>query len=163
MTSATAPLAIGRITEEDGEQKPAPVTVNIEGSERGKEEGMVPAENTMAPAQLACHAGGACCECRYQSSCKTARCACHQAGRNCVCCRCLVRCANIAPQTQQDEQHTTQGRPVGGEGKRKGKRQRRRRKGGPTRARTEGPGTEKENATGRSNASPLPLRTVTSK
>ena len=104
MTSVTAPLAIGGSTDKDGERKPAPVTFNIEGAERGKEQGTAPAANTTAPAQLVCHAGGACCKCGYQLSCKTMRCAYRRAGRNCVSCWCLVRCANVAPQTRQDEQ-----------------------------------------------------------
>ena len=60
VTSVTAPLEIGGSTDKDGERKPAPVTVKIEGAERGKEEGTVPAENTTAQEQMACHAGGAC-------------------------------------------------------------------------------------------------------
>ena len=103
VTSATSPLAIGGIKDDDGKQKPAPVPVKIEGLEEGKEEGTASAANTTAPAQLACHAGGACCKFGYQLSCNTARCACHRAGRNCVSCRCLVRCANVAPHTRQDE------------------------------------------------------------
>ena len=74
-----------------------------------------------------------------------------------------MRYANVALQTRQDEQRTTQGRPVGGEEKRKGKRRRGRGKGGSARARTEGPGTGKEKATGQSNAPPLPPRLGTSK
>ena len=52
---------------------------------------------------------------------------------------------------------------MGGEGKRKGKRRHGRGKGGKTRARAKGIGTGKENATGKSNAPPLPLRPGTSK
>ena len=104
VTSVTSPLAKGGSTDEDGERKPAPVTVKIEGSERGEEEGTASAANTTAPAQLSCHDGGACCKCRYQSYCKTTWCACRRAGRNCVSCWCLVWCANVAPQTRQDEQ-----------------------------------------------------------
>ena len=63
MTSVTAPLEIGGGTDEDGGRKPAPVAVKIEGAERGKEEGTAPAANTTAPAQLACHVCGACCDC----------------------------------------------------------------------------------------------------
>ena len=144
VTSATTPLAIGGVTDEDGEQKPAPVLVKLEGSEGGKEEGTAPAANTTAPAQLACHAGGACCECRYQSSCKTARCACHRAGHNWVSCRCLMRCPNVAPQTQQDEQRKTQERLLGGEGERKGKRRSGHGKGGQNRVRAGGTGTGKQ-------------------
>ena len=60
MTSVIAPLAIEGHTDEDGKIKSAPITVKIEGAERGKEEGTVPAANTTESAQLACHAGGAC-------------------------------------------------------------------------------------------------------
>ena len=163
VTSATTPLAIGGVTDEDGEQKPAPVPVKLEGLEGGKEKGAAPAANTTAPAQLTCHAGGSCCKCGYQSSCKTARCACHRAGCNCVSCWCLVWCANLVPKTRQDEQRKMQGRPLGGEGKRKEKRRCGRGKGGQNRACAEETGTGKENATRRSNAPPLPLRPGTSK
>ena len=88
-------------------------------------------------------------------SCKTARCVCQVAGRNCVSCRCLVRCANVAPQTRQYEKRKTQGRPLGREGKQKGKRRRGSGKGGQNRARAQGTGTGKENDTRRSNAPPL--------
>ena len=112
-----SPLAIEGHTDKDGEIKPAPVTVKIKGEERGKDEGTALAATTMAPALLACHAGGACCNYGVQSSCKTTRCAFRRAGRNCVSCRCLMRCANVAPQTQQEEQQTTQSGPGGGEGR----------------------------------------------
>ena len=59
MTSVIAPLAIEGHIDEDGERKPAPVMVKIEGAERGKEERTAPAATITAPAQLACHAGGA--------------------------------------------------------------------------------------------------------
>ena len=104
MTTATTPLAIGGVTEKYGEQKYAPVPVKLERLEGGKEEEPALMANITAPAKLACHAGGACSECRYQSSCKTTRCTSHPAGRNCVSCRCLVRCANVAPQTRQGDQ-----------------------------------------------------------
>ena len=57
VTSVIAPLEIEGHTDEDGETKPAPITVKIEGAERGKDEGTEPAATTTAPAQLACHAG----------------------------------------------------------------------------------------------------------
>ena len=116
VTSVIAPLAIEGRTDKDGERKPLPVTVKIEGSERGKEEGTAPAATTTAPAQLACHAGGSCFDCGLQLSCKTLRCACRQVGRNCVSCWCQVRCANVAPQTRQEEHQTTHSGPGGGEG-----------------------------------------------
>ena len=115
-----SPLAIEGHTDKDGEIKPAPVTFKIKGEERGKDEGTALAATTMTPALLACHAGGACCKYGLQSSCKTTRCACHQAGRNCVSCRCLMRCANVAPQTRQEEQRTTQRGPGDEEGRQKG-------------------------------------------
>ena len=37
-------------------------------------------------------------------------------------CRCLVRCANVAPQTRQEKQRPTQGKHGEGEGQRRGKR-----------------------------------------
>ena len=54
---------------------------------------------------------------------------CRVAGRNCVSCRCLVRCANVAPHTRQDKQRPTQGKHGEGEGKRRGERRRGRLKG----------------------------------
>ena len=39
-------------------------------------------------------------------------------------CRCLVRCANVAPQTRKDKQRTTQGKTGDGAGRRRGKRRR---------------------------------------
>ena len=57
VTSVISPLSIEGSTDEDGETKPAPVTVKIEGAERGKKGGTAPAAKTTAPAQLACHAG----------------------------------------------------------------------------------------------------------
>ena len=57
VTSATVPPAIGGITYKYGEQKPAPVPVKIDRSEREKEEGTAPAANTTALAQLACQVG----------------------------------------------------------------------------------------------------------
>ena len=36
VTSATTPLAIGGVTDKDGEQKPAPVHIKLEGLEGGK-------------------------------------------------------------------------------------------------------------------------------
>ena len=120
LTSVISPVEIEGHTDKDGKRKPAPVTVKIEGAERGKEEGTAPAANTMAPAQLACHAGGACCDCELQSLCKTARCACRQVGRYYVSYWCLVRCVNVAPQTRQEEQRTTQRGPGDGEGQQRG-------------------------------------------
>ena len=135
MTSLCAPLEIEGHTYEDGETKPAPATVNIEGAERGKEKGTAPATATTAPEQPACLAGGACCNCRLKSLCKTIRCACRRVGCNCLSCWCLVRCANVAPQTQQDEQRTTRKGPGDGEGQQKGKRRRGREKRAAARAR----------------------------
>ena len=118
------PSAIEGHIDEDGERKPAPATFKIEGEERGKEEGTALAATTTAPAQLACHAGGVSCDCGLQLSCKAARCACCWVGHNCVSCQCLVRCANVAPQNQQEEQRTTQRGPGDGEGQQRGKRRR---------------------------------------
>ena len=44
-------------------------------------------------------------------------------------CRCLVRCANVGPQTLQDKQRLTQGKHREGEGQRRGKRRQRQLKG----------------------------------
>ena len=44
-------------------------------------------------------------------------------------CRCLVRCANVAPQTRKDKQRTTQGKTGNGAGRRRGKRRRGRGRG----------------------------------
>ena len=101
LSSSSVPLSISRgaVTDEDDERKPASVAMKIEGTERGKEEGTAPAATTTAPEQLACHAGGACCDCGLQSSCKTTRCTCRWVGRNCVSCWYLVQCANVVPQT----------------------------------------------------------------
>ena len=71
VTSLCAPIAIEGHTDGDGEAKPVPVMVKIEGEERGKEGGMAPAATTTAPDQPADLSGGACCECGHQSSCKT--------------------------------------------------------------------------------------------
>ena len=86
VTSLCAPLEIVGHTDEDGETKPVPVTVNIEGAEIEKEKGTAPAATTTAPEQPACLSIGACCDCGLQSSCKTTRCACRRVGRNCVSC-----------------------------------------------------------------------------
>ena len=99
-----------------------PVAVKIEGAGRGKKGKTVPAVNTPAPDKPTCLAGDACCECGQQSSCKTARCGCRVAGRNCVSCRCLVRCANVTPQTRQDTLRPTQRIPREGAGRQRGKR-----------------------------------------
>ena len=107
MTSLCDPLAIEGHTDGDGNTKPASVAVHIEGAERGKEGGEAPAATTTAPEQPACLSGDACCKCGLQSLCKTTRCGCRRAGRNCVSCRCLVWCADVAPQTRQDKQGTT--------------------------------------------------------
>ena len=141
VTSLCAPLASEGHTDRDGETKPAPVVVNIEGAERGKEGGPAPAATTTAPEQPTGLAGDACCECGLQSSCKTTRCGCHQAGRNCVSCRCLVRCANVAPQTRQDKQRTKQRKPGDGEGHRR----RGRRKGAANKARAGETGRTRRN------------------
>ena len=138
VTSVIVPLAIEGRTEEDGERNPAPVTVKIEVAERGKEGGPATAATTMALSQLVCHVGGACCDCGLQSLCKTTRCACPRVVRNCVSCWCLVQCANVGPQTRQEEQRTTQSGPGGVEGQRRGKRRRGRGKGAPARAQSEG-------------------------
>ena len=161
VTSVIASLAIEGHTEEDGKRKPAPLTVQIEGAERGEDEGTVPAATTTAPAQLACHVGGACCEFGLQLSCETARCACRRVGCNCVSCWCLVRCSNVAPQTRQEEQRTTQRGPGDVEGKRRGERQQGRGKGAAARAQTEGSGraehTESNaNAPGQRNVPRIP-------
>ena len=145
MTSLCVPLEIGGHTDGDGENLPAPVVVKLEGAERGKSGGTAPAVNTPAPDKPTGLAGDACCECGQQSSCNTARCGCWVVGRNCVSCRCLVQCANVAPQTWQDKQQTTQIRPGGGEGRRRGKRQLRQGNGGPTKARAEGLGKNTKN------------------
>ena len=55
-------------------------------------------------------------------------------GRNYMSCRCLVRCANIAPQTRQDKHWTTQGRTRDREGQRRGKRQQGWKRGAAARA-----------------------------
>ena len=52
-------------------------------------------------------------------------------------CRCLVQCANFAPQNRQDEHRTMQSGTGEGEGRRRDKRRRGQGKGGPLRARTE--------------------------
>ena len=65
VTSVTAPLEIGGSTDKYGKWKLVPLTMKIEGSERGKEKGTAPAANTTAPAQLACRASGACFDCGY--------------------------------------------------------------------------------------------------
>ena len=103
-------------------RKTAPVAVKIEGAKRGKEGWTAPAAITTEPDQPAGLAGDACCKCGHQSSCKTARCGCRRAGRNCVSYQCLVRCANVAPQTRQDKQRTTQEKTGDGAGRRRGKR-----------------------------------------
>ena len=95
---------------------------------------MAPAATTTELAQLACHSGGACCGYGLQSLCMTVRCSCRQAGRNCVSCWCLVQCANVAPQTHQDKQRTTQGGPGDGEVQREGKRRRGRGRGAAAKA-----------------------------
>ena len=163
VTSVIAPLAIEGCTDKDGEQKPAPVMVKIEGAERGKEEGTAPAATTMAPAQLACHAGGACCNCGLQSSCRTARCTFRRVGRNCMSCWCLVRCASVGPQTRQEEQRMKQSGRGRVEGQRRGKRRRGWGKGAPARARAEESGKAehtKENGNGprRRNVPSIPPR-----
>ena len=123
VTSLCASLEIGGHTDGDGENLPAPVAVKIEGAGRGKKGETAPAVNTPAPDKPTGLAGDACCECGQQSSCKTARCGCQVAGRNCVSCQCLVRCANVAPQTRQDTlrptQRTTRERAGGQLGKRR--------------------------------------------
>ena len=63
----------------------------------------MPVEHTTARVHSACLAVDACYECGPTSTCKTARCECHEAARVCVTCRCLERCVNRAPQTQQEE------------------------------------------------------------
>ena len=112
-----------------------PIVVKIEGEERGKEGRTAPGATATAPKQPAGLAGDACSECGPQSSCKTTRCGCRWAGRNCVSCWCLVRCANVAPQTWQDKQQTTEGKPGDGEGQWRGKRRRGRLKGVVNKAR----------------------------
>ena len=106
VASLCAPLAIGRHTDRDGDRKPVPIVVKIEGEERGKEGRTAPGATATAPKQPAGLAGDACSKCGPQSSCKTTRCGCRWAGRNCVSCWCLVRCANVAPQTWQEKQQT---------------------------------------------------------
>ena len=129
------PLLLEGHTDEDGEKQPAPVVVNIEGAERGKVRGTAPAVTTTAPEQPACLAGDACCECGLQSLCKTTRCGCLWAGYNCVSYQCLMQCTNVAPQTRQDKQWTTQGRPGDREGQRRGKQRRGRGKEAAVKAR----------------------------
>ena len=104
VTSLCAPLALEGHIDRDGKKKHAPVVVKIEGEEWGKEGGTAPAVTTTAPEQLTGLAGDACCECGHQSSCKTTPCGYWVEGRNCMSCRCLARCANVAPQTRQDKQ-----------------------------------------------------------
>ena len=129
VTSLCAPLAIEGHTDGDGEEIPAPVVVKLEGAERGKKGGTVPAVTTTAPDKPTGLAGDACCECGQQSSCNTARCGCWVVGRNCVSCRCLVRCANVTPQTWQDKQRTTQRKTGDGARRQRGKRRRGRGRG----------------------------------
>ena len=62
VTPVIAPLAIERRTYEDGERKPTPVMIKIEGEERWKEKGTVLTASTTVPAKLACHADGDCCD-----------------------------------------------------------------------------------------------------
>ena len=64
VTSLGVPLAIEGHADGDGETKPAPVVVKIEGAERGKEGGTAPAVTTTAPEQPAGLSGDACCKCR---------------------------------------------------------------------------------------------------
>ena len=124
MTSLCAPLEIEGHTDVDGSEVPAPAAVQLEGAGRGKKVETAPAINTTAPDKPTGLAGNACCECEQQSSCKTARCGCQVAGRNCVSCWCLVRCANVTPQTRQDTLRTTQRKTGEGSGRQRGKRRR---------------------------------------
>ena len=119
-----APLAIGGHAGGDGEEIPAPVAVNLKGVERGKKGWTAPAATTTAPDKPMGHSGDACCKCGQQSSCKTAWCSFWVAGRNCVSCRCLVRCANVAPQTRQEKQRMRQRKTGDGAGRQRGKRRR---------------------------------------
>ena len=101
VTSSTSPLAIEGIKDGDGKVNLACRFVKTEGENGGKEKGTAPVEHTTAPAHSACLAVDACCECGPTSTCKTARCEFRKAAHVCVSCRCLERCVNHAPQTQQ--------------------------------------------------------------
>ena len=84
-------------------------------------------------------------------------------GRNCVSCQCLVHCANAAPQTRQDKQRKTQGKPGDREGQRRGERRRGLLKGAAVKARAgaEGRNTNaetKEHASGRWNIQRPPVQ-----
>ena len=76
-------------------------------------------------------------------------------------CWCLVRCANVAPQTRKDKQHPTQGKYRDGEGQRRGKRRRGRLKGAENKARAGETGSKaiaetKDHASGRRDAQTPP-------
>ena len=122
VTSLCAPLEIEGHTDGDGKEIPVTVAVKLEGAERGKKGGTAPAVTNTAPDKPRGLAGNACCKCGQQSLCKTTRCGCWVAGRNCVSCRCLVRCANVAPQTRQDTLRMTQRKTGEGAGRQRGKR-----------------------------------------
>ena len=102
MISAKSPLAIYGVKDGDGRVNLVCRSMKLEGEDGGKEKGTSPAEHTMAPVHSACLAVDACCKCGPTSTCNTAQCECRKAACVCVFCRCLERCVNHAPQTQQN-------------------------------------------------------------